>query len=196
MIKGNLKFTSWYSLILIDETNIKEILEEFFNKNNGKKMKQEEEMNNYTLQTGNYDMVLDYKKDKYYLLKNTKQFGFSNLNAYIESFLRKVNGREIIVNISDDCFKISANSGDKVYALNYTSDNECAITEQIAKTICKLGEGNECCIFLTLSDKFYCSKFSSFTARELLDRLEKGKMYSKRIGDCKIIGREENTVNG
>jgi len=81
---------------------------------------------------------------------------------------------------------------EKVFGLYYTVGNSCKIPGSKEQEVCKIKEGNKCCIFLISSTEgLMCEKFS-FVAEIVLDRLAKNEINAKRIGNCAILGRKED----
>ena len=114
---------------------------------------------------------------------------------YDETGFQMINGRNIRMEyeIGGSGLAISADPEEKVFGLYFTDDNSCKIPPGKEKEVCKIGEGTDCCIFLSAGSKgFACEKFDSFIARNVLDRLAKGTINAKRIGNCALLGRKEN----
>lgn len=116
---------------------------------------------------------------------------FSNAGYYLETTLQALNGRKVIAKFSSFGFRIEAAPDDDAPAVKFFDGNSSRIPAGMEQAICKVGQGKECCIFMTMTAKGYvCEKFNPPTARYLLNRLAKGEMNAGRIGNCKNIGRE------
>lgn len=61
---------------------------------------------------------------------------------------------------------------------------EVLLSDQEAKDICKLGQGEKCCAFLVMSSKhgFECIRMSYPTNATIFERLRKGTMNAKGEG--------------
>lgn len=120
-------------------------------------------------------------------------FGFSNVAAYLEWTLVALNGREVIVLFAPGrLFRIEATVTEQVPEVKYYgSGNMGRIPAGEEFSRCKAGEP-DCCIFLTGAPSgFQCAKFSGPLARSLLHRKAQGTMRATRIGNCRLVGREE-----
>jgi hypothetical protein len=139
---------------------------------------------------------LDYENDEEGIcIWIVSEKASSNIEAYFSSTLQTLNGRNIVVEIGNEyeSIKVYPDENENVMGLYYTDCNMCDIPEDKVKSICKPGS-EETCIFLTVSGKgFQCSKFDSYFSRLLLSRHIGGTLNAKRIGDCKILGRKENS---
>ncbi|HDZ27763.1 hypothetical protein LCGC14_1355230 [marine sediment metagenome] len=51
-----------------------------------------------------------------------------------------------------------------------------------AKSVCKLGQGEECCAFLVMGGGFECIRMCANLSMNILDRLDKGTMNAKGRG--------------
>lgn len=118
--------------------------------------------------------------------------GFSNVASYLELTLQALNGRQVIVNLSSFGFRIDAAPGEDVPSVKYYGDgNMSRVPKGMEVAVCKMGQGAECCIFLTGSARgFECAKFDGAGTNFFLHRHAEGKMNAGRIGNCKNIGRE------
>lgn len=119
-------------------------------------------------------------------------FGMFSVIAYLEWALLALNGRPVIATIDERGFKISRDPAEDVPAVVYKpSGNMGVITPGMARAICKMGQGPECCIFLCGgAEGLECGKFDAVLARQIVERKAKGLMNADRIGDCRLIGRE------
>ena len=59
------------------------------------------------------------------------------------------------------------------------------MTDEEAKTICKLGQGSECCAFLAMGAKVECIRLAYPTNTSIFTRLEEGTMNAKGEGGWK-----------
>ena len=59
-----------------------------------------------------------------------------------------------------------------------------SLADEDAKTICRLGQGDKCCAFLTLSaDGFECIRMDYPSNTIIFSRLEKGTMNARGKGE-------------
>ncbi len=115
----------------------------------------------------------------------------SNIGAYLPGALRRLNGRKIIATIEENRLHICGDPDHEVFGVYYTHNNLCAISPDDAKLVCKPNT-LDTCIFLTLNPErgFMCNKFDSSSA-DMLNSFDEGELKASRIGDCKILGRNE-----
>jgi hypothetical protein len=196
ILKGKLKFISLFEPIMLDEIDLREYYFKLFEKLNGEKSKMDYSMNSIEISADeNSDKVIKYENDKndiLILLNNADgSFGMSNIGAYLPDILQRLNGMKVIASITDNSIKITNDPKEKVFGIYYTRNNCCKIPNDKINTVCKIGQ-EDCCIFICAgSDGFECLKFDSPSARMLLDRYSKKDMRASRIGNCKILGRNE-----
>lgn len=146
----------------------------------------------------NSDRKLDFKNTNEMLkIALVSDKSWTNLVANISSFFFRVNSQHIAVLINDEELRFQSDRIDKYPEMKYTGEgNGCAVPEGHEKTICKIGQGKDTCIFLTVSSNgFECRKFNTWMARYMLGRLDKGDTNAGRIGDCRIVGRINKTEN-
>ncbi len=202
-LKGKLTFISnWKPVMFISKedngkSDLRDYYFKFFESINGKKtILEHPSMNSIEIKLDETsDMVMRFEKDKEGLLilleKENGEFGMSNIEAYLSSMLQTLNGRSIIVSITDASIKICPDPEEEVFNLYYTRDNNCLIPADKVIPICKPST-NDCCIFLCAgAEGFECMKFNSPSARYLLHRHSEGKMNATRIGNCGILGRKD-----
>ena len=116
---------------------------------------------------------------------------YINIATYLEQTLCNINGRQIEVTIDSESFRIKAINADML-TLQYFDGNSARIPEGAERDVCKIGKGADTCIFLTCGAKGWsCEKFSSL-GRTLLQRHARSEMAAVRIGDCAVVGREED----
>jgi hypothetical protein len=200
-LKGRLLFKGWYNRpwILLTEGNIEvdlwPIIDGFLTSIDGKKVCEKQERNGCMLLV-NYqsDYEFKYERDELIILKKTNGFGMKNMLAYLEEVLIWLSGRMIEIEIVNEMvMKISADTSEKVFGVYFSHGNSCEIPKGAEKTICKVGEKSDCCVFVTRSSSgFECEKFYGPAARVFLDRLAKGDICATRIGSCEILGRKED----
>lgn len=200
-LKGRFFYTGWLNRPwrLVDEEakehkeiDLHPLIADALIKWDGQRMSHENSHNGYSLwldPKSEYNLVNG--EDDFVILDKPAQFGFSNVVAYMETGFHFANGRLVIVTIDDDGFQIEADPAEEVLGLYFTHDNSCDVPAAAEHSVCKAGT-RDCCIFLTMGPSgFQCEKFSSGTARHLLDRYAKGEMNATRIGNCKLLGRAE-----
>lgn len=139
------------------------------------------------------DYVLDYESDGRALLRKSEGFGIENLGSYLPMALTVFSGRVVEITIDETGLTIRADDGEKVFGVEYHKrGNSCRVPEGAEKTVCKIGT-SDCCIFLAGGpDGFACEKFSDRTSKLLLSRHFHGEMRATRVGNCRVIGREED----
>ena len=197
--KGELQFISLchpIKLIEIDgnELDIRDTIWKVFTALNGCQASMKNAMNEIEISEDlESKRIMEFEmKDGGILIALTEHIGFSNVNAYLSDMLQRLNSMEIIVTVGEKSIKFEHDTTQKVFEINYTDGNSCKIPEDKLHEVCKIGEGKDCCIFLSAGSKgFMCEKFGFF-GQTLLDRYSKGNMSAGRIGNCKIIGRIEN----
>ena len=59
------------------------------------------------------------------------------------------------------------------------------MTDEEAKTICKLGKGSKCCAFLVMGKQFECIRLAYPTNSSVFKRLEEETMNAKGEGGWK-----------
>lgn len=197
-LKGKLEFISlWNPIKLFTQEGEIDLREHFFGvfeKLNGKPV---------GFEWGNIFEIKSEPTEEYKLVyKNdgqsigisveTDSGGASYLDAYLPMSLQDLNARSVIVNVTDEGFKITYDPTEEVFGTYYTDGNSCKVDNETAKKVCKITT-SDTCIFCTFStDGFYCQKFDSYSARQLLIRYGRGQMNATRIGNCAILGRKED----
>lgn len=201
-LEGKIEFLGWWNrpwrLTTDDgkEFDLWTFFENLFQKLNNKPTSMKEEMESFTLFTdekSDSDLIFEDRSDSCaVLLKNRERFGFSNLIAFLEDTFHRINGRKIIVKIEYQKISFAAVPMEGIFGLYFTEGNSCRIPEGKENKICKIGQGAETCIFTSISGRgFMCEKFNSYMARMLLDRLAKGNINARRVGNCALLGRKE-----
>jgi len=200
--KGRLRYLWWFNRPWILITNEGDIdlwphVNRHFLSLNGKRAVQNHEIDGYSLTAKeDSDHVFTYIPDKNILLKKQEGFGLTNVHAYLDSVLCELSGRLIEIEIDEGKYiSIKADPAEDVHKVYYVGEgNSCEVSPGMEHAVCKVGSP-ECCIFLTFGpDGFACDKFNGPVARVVLDRLAKGKMVAKRIGNCAIAGRKEKSA--
>lgn len=197
-MKGKLKFISFFHPIEVGGKDVRAQLFSFLETSNGKKMKMDYTKDDFCLKENTEaEFHLEYKNDSdgiLMILQKTDGFGMSNLGAYIPDHFQRLNGRKISIEFEENKMTIKGDPKEKVFGVYYTEDNRCAVSDEDVTRVCKLGT-NSCCIFLCAgSGGFECLKFSSPSARSLLYRFANNEMNATRIGNCKILGRKESSI--
>jgi len=195
MLKGRLMFLGWQNKpwrLVTDQGDVDlwPIVERFFVGLNGKLAAHKEEIDGYVL-SADAASEFRFKYDVIWLRKDDGTAG-SNVEAYFERALVWLSGRMVEIEISDTELKLMADKSEKVFGVHFTGEgNSCGVSEDVAQTICRIGQ-EDCCIFVSAGGEgFSCEKFNDSTARYLLDRLAKGTIRAKRIGSCAVLGRKE-----
>ncbi len=138
-------------------------------------------------------LLLEFKSDAvdfFAIIRQKEGFGFSNIIAYVGDVMQAINGRQVIVETTNNSFSIKADPTEWVFGLYYTRDNSCLISNNEAMKICLIGNGADSCAFAVVTgDGFECQKFNPPTARMILNRLADGTFNAKRIGNCALLGR-------
>ncbi len=199
-LKGKLEFISLFQPVKLfaddGEIDLREHYFKLFERLNGIKSKMSYGMNNIEICSDeDSDSVIQYENDDngiLILLNKVDKFGMSNVGAYLPGILQSLNGRHVIVSIKENGISIANDPEENVLELYYTNSNCCKIPEGEEQKTCKIGT-IDCCIFCCAgADGFECLKFNSPSARMLLDRYSKKEMRASRIGNCAIVGRNEN----
>ena len=139
------------------------------------------------------EFEFEYKPGEVILLKNTREFGMSNVHAYLDDSLTWLSGRMVTVTTCWQELKIEAIDSSLVQGVQFVCEGNMAeVPEGFEKTLCKVGHGKDCCVFLVCGSRgFECSKFSGSMATHLLGRLANGDINAGRIGDCRLVGRKQ-----
>lgn len=162
-------------------------------KMNGKPAEQKEGRASYSITLSNSaEMVVKYETDDMAVLEKPDGLGMSNIGAYLPSALTWLSGRKVTLDINNAGFIIAADPNEQVFGVKFFGrGNSCRIPEGAEKSVCKIGT-SDCCIFAAAgSDGFTCEKFGGIGAT-LLDRHFKGTMRASRVGNCALVGREED----
>ncbi len=200
-LKGKLEYTSLFEPIkLIGEEKEIDLRDYYFpllEKLNGKKSRMDDQRRSieiYGDETS--ENIIEYQNAGdgiLMLIKRIDGKGVSNIAAYLPDALQRLNGRQVIVEVSEkNGLKLFANPEEKVFGLYYTgAGNGCKIPEGAEKTVCKIGT-DDCCIFCCLgAGGFGCLKFDSLSTRQILQRHAKKEMNATRIGNCEVLGRKD-----
>ncbi|QQG45964.1 MAG: hypothetical protein HYY55_03210 [Candidatus Niyogibacteria bacterium] len=200
-LAGILEFSgSWlnrpWALIQQDGSTIDlyPLIDEMLLKMNGKSAEHDQGRESYGLMLNDSaEMVVKYESDGVAVLEKPGGFGMSNIGAYLPSALTWLSGRKVEIEFNDNGFKIAADPSEQVFGVKFFGrGNSCRIPEGVEDSICKVGT-SDCCIFAAAgSDGFTCEKFSGSTAEMLLNRHFKGTMRASRVGNCALVGREED----
>jgi len=200
IFEGELQFISlWHPIKLIEidgkELDLRDTCWKVFTALNGCKASMKYAMNEIEiLEDSESKQIMEFKMedDGILIALIEGRIGFSNVSAYLSDMLGRLNSMQVIVSVGEKNIKFEHDTTQKVFEINYTDGNSCKIPDDKIHEVCKIGEGEDCCIFLTASSKgFMCQKFNSLMAQQFLDRHSKGDMNAGRIGNCKIIGRIE-----
>ncbi|MDD4922620.1 MAG: hypothetical protein PHS30_09125 [Bacteroidales bacterium] len=195
-LTGKLEFISFFHIIKVGDKDLRDYLWKLFTDLNGVKASMKQTMNCIEIYADDEsENHLKFERDhgnKSLLILLTKEpaWGFSNLAAFIPDMLQRLNGMQVIVTLTEHSIKIENDPGEKVFELKYTDGNSCRISDDKVMEICKPGT-EDCCIFLTMGRGWSCEKFNSSMARLLLQRHAEGTMRASRIGNCKIVGRND-----
>ncbi len=141
------------------------------------------------------ETVLKYEDLGSLTLEKKVGFGISNMVAYIEMALMILNGRSVVIKVDarKGIIKLDADPEEKVFGLYFTDGNSCAVPKGKEEEICKAGKEGACAFLACTSGVgFTCEKFNDSTARYILDRVAKGTIGARRIGNCALLGRKEN----
>lgn len=201
-LKGRLWYLWWSNKpwkLITDEGEIDlwPHIEQVFLSLSGKRTSHKRERESYALFLDQDSSGrLKYEPGELLILEAIEGFGFSNIYAYLDDALICLDGRMVEIEINDKGLKICADKTEKVFGVYFTDGNSCKIPKGAEYTVCKIGQGKETCIFVSVSSNgFYCKKFSGMTARGLLDRLAKGTINAGRIGNCSLLGRKETELD-
>lgn len=203
MQRGPLRFTSWEAPWLIampsGDVDLREHALDLFARYAGQTFRMAYDLHSFVVQGDHKgDMRLEYDADEApnpTLWKADGSFGFSNLGAYLSNALQRLNGREVMLDLSTDGFRIWADPAENVPPVLFEGEgNYGGIPADEVISRCQPGT-TTCCAFLTASASgFECAKFCSYTARSILHRIEEGTFRATRIGNCKLMGRKERVA--
>ncbi len=198
-IVGTLNFHGWFhpwKVITEDgvETDIHPVVASFFKKLAGQPVVFEDEPEGFHLvRDENSPKKLEYKVEGdgviLALLNKDGSFGLSNLTASIPDALQRIDGRNVVITVTDTEMRVQADPNQEVYKLPYTHGNMASIPEGIEKSQCQIGTSNACVFCVATGEGFECSKGNTQMGRMVLDRLAKGEMRASRIGSCLVAGR-------
>ncbi|RWX72520.1 hypothetical protein [Mesorhizobium sp. M2A.F.Ca.ET.039.01.1.1] len=141
-----------------------------------------------------YELIFETRGEGILISKMPSfRWGFSNVLYYFEQHMHNLNSRRIEVEIAEDRFALIARDAEDTPAVYYSDGNLAAIPEGWERSICRVGEGKNTCIFFTAgAGGFSCAKFSGPMGRMLLERHAAGQMNAGRIGNCRIAGRKDS----
>lgn len=207
--RGRLLYTGWFNLpwkmtaekTQNSQSDLWPIVEKFFISLNGKRADHKRTHDGYTLFADeSSDLQFEYVPGECAVLNITKSVGISNVYAYLNDFLYWLSGRLVEVEVEDgEQMKFYADTSEKVFGVYFVGEgNSCEVPSGAEKSVCKAGQRN-CCVFLSWRwqpgfEGFQCEKFSGPLARTLLDRLAKGTIRARRIGNCAVLGRKESEL--
>jgi hypothetical protein len=198
-LKGELQFISlWHPIKLIEvdgkETDLRNTCWKVFTALNGCPASMKNAMNEIEVSEDlESKRIMEFEmKDGGILIALTEgSIGFSNVSAYLSDMLERLNSMQIIVTVGEKSIKFEHDTTQSVHEVNYSDGNSCKLTDKEIHDVCKIGQGKDCCIFLSAGAKgFMCEKFN-YMAVQFLDRYSKNDMNAGRIGNCKIVGRKE-----
>lgn len=198
-LNGRLLYMGWFNLpwklvTTEGEIDLWPVIDKFLVSLNGKRANHEQTRDGYTLSVDeSSEFQFQYIPGQYVLLEKLKVFGMSNVHAYLDDSLGWLSGRLVNVEIENGKqIKFTADGSEKVSGVYFTGEgNSCKVSNNVVRTVCKVGQ-HDCCIFLSAgADGFCCEKFNSSLAHMLLDRLAKGTIRASRIGNCALLGRRK-----
>ncbi len=196
-LEGKLEFTSLFDPIKLftteGEVDLREYYFDFFEKLNGKKASMDYDNNSIEIKADdNSTKAIKYQNEgASIIIVLINSTSMSNIGAHLPSTLQTLNGRKVIVSVSENCIKMTNDPDEIVYGLYYTHDNDCKIPDDKIEELCKPGT-DAACIFCTVSaNGFECKKFNTYFARQILYRYSEKTLRAARIGDCAILGRKE-----
>lgn len=198
-LEGELQFLSlWHPIKLLDidckEFDLREIMWQVFRTLNGCPASMTGGMNEIDIHEDlESKRIMEFKMegDGILIALTEGNRGFTNLSAYLTDMLERLNSMEVIVTVGEKSIRFEHDTTQSVHELNYTDGNSCKLTDKEIHEVCKIGQGEDCCIFMSAGSKgFMCEKFGFF-GRTLLDRYSKGDMNAGRVGNCKIVGRTD-----
>jgi len=150
---------------------------------------------------GGYSLEVDLLSDSqlwYYpkkglvFLVGIKAFGISNVRSHLEEILIMLSGRLVQIRIEYGTgFWILASETEAVFEVYLARDsNFCEVLDEDAAAVCRVGQGENACVFCTFGSdgRFRCEKPNTRFALELLRRLAEGTVVARRIGNCAFRG--------
>lgn len=198
-IIGTLNFYGWFHPWKVftedeEEINIHPILSSFFEKLADQPATFENRLEGFRLvRDENSPKKLEYKVEDdgvtLVLVNKDGSSGFSNLTAFLPDVLRCINGRHVIITLTDTELHVQADSSQEVYKLPYTHGNMASIPKGAEKSQCQIGTRYACAFCVSTEDGFECAKGDSSLATTILDRVAKNDMRAVRIGNCLVAGR-------
>lgn len=197
IIKGRLEYLGWQRPWKLDgrePTDLAQPFWTFAEARRGKGVTHAYDRDGYTLTASDaseFDLHF-MEVGEGIIAQKREGFGMFSVHAYLEWALLALNGRHVIATINEDAFKLARDPAEDVPGVVYKRDgNMGLIPPGMAHSICKMGHGPACCIFLVGSaEGLECGKFDPVFARTIVERKAKGLMNADRIGDCRLIGRE------
>lgn len=195
-IKGRLRYVGWnntpWTLTAENGETIDlwPFVHEFFTSFAGRHAEQRLATDAYVLTASEESkFVFNYDPGSRVILE--KDDGWSNVHAYFDDTLVWLSGRLVEVEIADAQLRVAADKSEEVFCVSLDDSNVGEIPNGAEQTICKIGCGAECCIFLTANaDGFRCQKFSGPMALIMLGRLAEKDIRAQRIGNCAWLGRK------
>lgn len=197
-VRGRLHYTGWLNtpwMLMVengDTIDLWPAVHEFFVSLDGRHAEHHLATDAYTLMAnGDSEFTFHYDPEECAVLQKNIGFGFVNVNAYFGDALVWLSGRLIEVEIADNQLRVAADKSEDVFGVSLMENSNVGeIPEGTEETVCKMGHGAECCIFLSANaDGFRCQKFSGPMARVLLGRLVKQDIRARRIGNCAMLGK-------
>ncbi len=199
-IIGTLNFYGWFHPWKVftedeKEINIHPILASFFEKLANQPVVFEDELEGFRLvRDENSPKKLEYKVEgdgvTLALVNKDGSFGVSNLTVSIPDTLQRINGRNVIITLTETEMLVQADSSQEIYKLPYTHGSMASIPKGIEQSQCQIGTTYACAFCVGTEDGFECAKGNSSLATTILDRvIHKDMMRAMRIGNCLVSGR-------
>lgn len=193
-LRGKLFYFGWFNhpwrLVAEEgEIDVWPAVDAFFSRIAGKRASHYEHQEGYGILTDqNSEYIFHYTPDGLVLLEKEKGIGGSNVHAYLDNTFLRLNGRTVEIEADESSLRVTADPSEKVFHVPLTHGNSGKVSDKIAQDICKMGQGDAACIFLTFSgERYFCEKFNDPLARASLDRLAQGTIQARRIGDCALL---------
>ena len=198
-MRGRLHYMGWLNMpwTLVsesgDEIDLWPFVHEFFVSLTGRHAEHYLAADAYSLIANeDSEFTLHYTPGSHVLLEKDVGFGFENIHAYLDELLVWLSGRLVEVEIVENQLRFAADKSEEVFEVSLVENSNVGeIPDGVEQTVCKMGHGAECCIFLSANaDGFRCQKFSGLMARMLLERLVNRDIRARRIGNCAMGGKK------
>ena len=160
----------------------------FFRELNGKRARYEHSDEHFLLAADEAsEFRFSHNDGSSVLLHVADQKECANVCAFLDITLIRLSGRRVVLEIDDGRFAVFPDSSEDVHRLQFAHESEmCPVSEEVARTICRVGEENLCVFLMKEDGILQCCKFNSHSGRERLEELAEGARLG-RIGNCAVF---------